>query len=113
LVKVRLRSRLAVQLLNVVCASVEQVAVVRLLVARCEAPKDENVLVRYLVKAATLQADPVRVLLYAEIQRFPMLPSLNIVLFNQVGPLPAIEARDDEERLVVKGDCGMEVASCV
>ena len=49
LVEIRLGSGFAVQLLYVIGGSVEQIAVVGLLVRRGEAPEDQDVLVRDLV----------------------------------------------------------------
>ena len=65
LIEVALRARLAIELLNVVRARVEQIAAVCLLITSREASKDQYVLVGDLVKTAALQADPVRVLLDA------------------------------------------------
>ena len=63
LVEVGLSARLAVQLLDIVGRNVEQVAVIRLLIRRCETAEDQDVLVRNLVEAAPFEADPIGVLL--------------------------------------------------
>ena len=113
LVEVRLSARLAVELLDVIGACVEQVAVVRLLVASCEATEDEDVLVRDLVQSAAFEADPVCVLLDAKVERLPVLSPLDVVLLDQVGPLTAVEASNDVQRLVVEGNRSVEVSSGV
>ena len=51
LVEVRLGARLAIQLLDLVRVHIEQVAVVCLLVARCETTKNDHVVLRYLEQA--------------------------------------------------------------
>ena len=105
-----MRPSLAVELLDVVGAGVEEVAVVGFLVTGREAAEDEDVFVRDLVEPAAFQADPVRVLLYPQVQRLPVLPPLNVIFLNEVGPLAAVEASDDIESLVVEGDCRVEIA---
>ena len=82
-----------------------------LLVTRCEASKNQDVLVRDLVEAAALQADPVRVLFYPEVERLPMLPSLNVILLDEVRALASIEPSHDVQSLAVKSDSCMEVAA--
>lgn len=59
LVEVRLRACFAVQLLDIVRSSIEQVAMVRLLVTCSESTKDQDVLVGDLVESTAFQADPV------------------------------------------------------
>ena len=110
LVKIGLCARLAIQLFDVIRARIEQVAVVRLLVARREASKDEDVLVRDLVQAAPLQAYPVSILFYSQVERLPVLPPLDVVLLDQVGPLAAIEAGHHVKCLIVERDGRVEVA---
>jgi len=113
LVEVRLSPGLAVELLNVVGARVKQVAVVGLLVTRGESAEDQDVFVRDLVKTAPLEANPVRVLLYPQVQGLPVLSSLNVILFDQIGALPAVEASYHVEGLVVKGNSGVEITTSV
>lgn len=110
LIEVALRARLTVELLNIVRACVEQVAVIRFLIRCREATKDQDVLVRDLVKATALQADPVSVLFDPQVQCLPMLSPLNVILLDQVGALPTIEASNDEERLIFEGNRGVEIA---
>lgn len=83
------------------------------LVARCEAAEDEDVLVGDLVKATTLQAYPVCVLFNAQVQCFPVLSPLDVVLLDQVRPLAPVEARHDIESLIVESNRCMEVAACI
>ena len=45
LIEIRLGPRLAVELLNVICRRVEQIAMVRLLIRCCEPTKDQDVFV--------------------------------------------------------------------
>ena len=108
-----MRARLAIQLLDVVRASVEQVAVIRFLIARCEAAEDKDVLVRNLVQAASFQAYPVCVLFNAQVECFPVLSPLDVVLLDQVCSLTSIEACHNIESLVVESNRCMEVASCI
>ena len=64
LVEVRLRSCLAIKLLDVVRGDVEQVAVVSFLIRCGESSKDENMFVGDLIEAASFKTDPIRVLFY-------------------------------------------------
>ena len=75
LIEVGLSSRLTVQLLDLVALHVEQVAVICFLVGCREPPEYQDVLVRQLEETATLQTDPVCVLLYLQIQCLPSLAS--------------------------------------
>ena len=86
---------------------------VRLLITCGESSKDQYVLVRDLIEATTLQADPICVLLDPQVERLPVLAPLNVILLNQVGPLPAIEACNNVQCLAVKGDCRVEVPASV
>ena len=113
LVKIGLCARFAIQLFDVVRARIEQVAVVRLLVARREPTEDEDVFIGDLVQAAPLQANPVRILFYPQVERLPVLPPLDVVLLDQVGPLAAIEAGHHVKCLIVERDGRVEVASRV
>ena len=97
-------------MLNVVRARIEQIAVVRLLVARRETPKDEYVLVGDLVQAAPLQAYPICILFYPQVESLPVLPPLDVVLLDQIGPLATIEASHHVKCLIVKRDGRVEVA---
>lgn len=65
LIEIRLCACLAIQLFDVICARIEEIAVICLLVTRREATEDQDVFVRDLVEAATLQADPICILLYS------------------------------------------------
>ena len=67
LVEVRLSARLAVELLDVIGACVEQVAVVRLLVRGSETSEDDHVVLRDLEQATAFEADPVRVFFYFQV----------------------------------------------
>lgn len=92
LIEIALRARLAVELLDLVAAHVEQVAVVGLLVASREASEYEDVLVRNLEQPAALETYPVRVLLDLQIKRLPGLSPLQVKLLNQVCALAPVEA---------------------
>ena len=62
LVEVALGSGLAVQLLDLIAAGVEKIAVVCFLVAGSEPSKDQDVFRRNLVQTTPLKTDPVCVL---------------------------------------------------
>ena len=113
LVEVWLRACLAIQLLDVVRASVEQVAVVCFLITRGEAAEDEDVLVGNLVQATSFQAYPVCVLFNAQVESLPVLSPLDVVLLDQVRPLTSVEAGYNIESLVVESNRCMEVAACI
>lgn len=104
-------ARLAIQLLYIVSACIEQIAVVCLLIARSEATKDQDVLVGDLIQAAALETYPVCVLFYAQVERLPVLPPLDVILLDQIGPLPAIEASDNVQSLIVKGYGCVEISA--
>lgn len=53
-------------------------------------------LVRDLVKATALEANPVCILLDAQIEGLPVLAPLDVVLLYQIGALTPIEAGNDE-----------------
>ena len=86
---------------------------VRFLVARRETTEDQDVLVRDLVEAATLQTYPVCVLFDPQVEGLPVLAPLNVVLLDQVGTLTAVETSHHVQSLVVKCDRRVEVSSCV
>ena len=73
LVEVGLGPGLAVELLDLVSVNIEQVAVVRLLVTRSEASKDDHVVLTDLEESAALEADPVRVLFDLQVQGLPVV----------------------------------------
>ena len=83
------------------------------LVTRCEAAEYEDVLVGNLVKAASFQAYPVCVLFNAQVECFPVLSPLDVILLDQVRSLTSIEACYDIESLVIESNRCMEVAPCV
>ena len=83
------------------------------LVTRCEAAEDKDVLVGNLVKATSFQAYPVCILFNAQVQCFPILSPLDVILLDQVRSLTSIEACYDIESLVVESNRCMEVAACV
>ena len=67
-------------------------------------------LVRDLEQAATLKANPVRVLFNFQVQGFPLLSTLEIKFLYQIGPLSSVETSHHIQRGAVKGDSGMEVS---
>ena len=83
---------------------------VRLLIRGREATEDQNVLVRDLEEAATIETDPVCVFFNLKIQGLPLLSTLQVEFLYQVGPLPTVKASYDIERGAVKSDGGMEVS---
>ena len=83
------------------------------LVTRCEATEDEDVLVGNLVKATSFQAYPVCVLFNAQVECFPVLSPLDVILLDQVRSLTSVEARHDIESLVVESNRCMEVTACI
>ena len=82
---------------------VEQVAVVRLLVGRCESAEDYHVIIRYLEQPASLETYPIGVLLDLQVQCLPVIALLEVEFFDEVSALTAIEARHHVQRLVVEG----------
>ena len=94
----------AVELLDVVGASVEEVAMVCFLVTRGESSEDQDVLVRNLIQATSLEAYPVCVFFDTEVQGLPVLPPLDVVLFDEIGTLAAVETGNHVQRLVIEGD---------
>lgn len=83
---------------------------VRLLIRGREATEYQNVLVRDLEEAATLETDPVCVFFNLKIQGLPLLSALQVKFLYQVRPLPTVEASYDIERGAVKSNGGMEVS---
>ena len=63
LVEVRLGSRLAVELLDLIRVYIEQIAMICLLVRCCKSTKDDHVVLGDLEETTALQANPVGVLL--------------------------------------------------
>ena len=111
LVEVTLSTCFAVELLDIVRACIEQVAVICLLVRCSKSTEDQYVLIRDLIESTALEANPIRVLLDSQVQRFPVLTSLDVILLNQVCALASVEACDDEECQVVECNRRVEVAS--
>ena len=70
-------------------------------------------LVRDLEETATLETDPVCVLLYPKVESVPVLATSDVILFNEVGSLATIETSNYIESLVIECDCSMEVSSRV
>ena len=71
LVEITLCTRLAVKLFNLIRVNIEEIAMIRFLVTRREASKDQNVLVGDREKATAFKADPVRILFDLQVQSFP------------------------------------------
>ena len=103
----------AIELLDIVCAGVEQVTMVCLLITGRESTEDQNMFVRNLVKTATFQAYPIGILFDPKVQGLPMLSPLNVVLFDKICSLTAVESCYNIQSLIVKGDCSVEIASGV
>ena len=82
LIEIALGSRLAIELLYVVCARVKEVAMICLLIGRRKSTEDQDMLVRDLVETASLEADPVGVLLDAQVESLPVLSPLDVVLLD-------------------------------
>jgi hypothetical protein len=70
-------------------------------------------LVRNLVQATSLKANPVRILFNFQIQGFPVTSPLNVILLDQVCPLPTVEPCNYVQGRVVKRYSCMEVPSSV
>ena len=83
------------------------------LVTRGESSEDQDVLVRNLIQATPLEAYPVCVFFDTEVQGLPVLPPLDVVLFNEIGTLAAVESGNHVQRLIIEGDRCMEVTPCV
>jgi hypothetical protein len=91
LIEIRLCAGLAIQLFYFIALHIKQVAVISLLVTRGKTTEDEDVLVRYLEEAATLETDPVCVLFDFQVQGLPLLSPLKIEFLYQVCSLSTIE----------------------
>lgn len=63
-----------------------------LLVRSCESAKDQDVFVGDLIQATTFETDPVRVFFDLQVHGFPVLPTLDVILLNQVRSLTPVEA---------------------
>ena len=84
-----------------------------LLVACRKSTEDQNVLVRYLVETTAFEANPISVLFYSQVQCFPVLTPLDIILFYEISALASIESSDNIEGLVIECDCCVEVSTCI
>ena len=93
--------------------NVKKIAVVGFLVTRGKSSKDYHVIAWNLEKSATLEADPIGVLLDLEVECLPVNPLLQVKFLDKVGTLPSIESSYNVEVLVFKCKCCVEVSSGV
>jgi hypothetical protein len=70
-------------------------------------------LVRNLVEATSLQADPISILFNLQVQGLPVTSPLNVILLDQVRPLPTIEPCNYVQCRIVKRNGCMEVPTSV
>ena len=69
-----------------------------LLVGSCKASEDQDVFVRYLVKATTFEADPIGIFFNSKIQRLPVRFAPYVVLFYEISSLASIKTCNHIER---------------